>query len=315
MEDRNVILDTYKRWLKEGDILNTFDKQTRCYISCVEKYPCGSQHSHYGIEHFTKLFEKFSYLEILLCNNVIRIHSDSAWQSCVLIYRYLNEGDYDEVVALNVNSWHKENGVWKIKEFRWDCMLQPKKAIEGMYFETEALKYYPGIHLPVISGELDNPWHRIKEDAEKTVETQVTETISRYAFGIDTLNIALCDDALSEDIIVNMAPWGAMDKREFMQTLKFNRQSNRYWAHPVMIESLEIHENKAFVKAYRMAGHKQKIMAAPADPEHVFADARYEFELKKEDEWRITKLDYLLGILEWERDENAIWVRKQDEAV
>ena len=64
-----------------------------------------------------------------------------------------------------------------------------------------------------------------------------------------------------------------------------------------------------------MAGHKQKIMSADADQDHIYADARYEFELYKDEKWRITKLDYLLGILEWQRDENAILVKRDDETV
>ncbi|MBQ6453493.1 MAG: nuclear transport factor 2 family protein, partial [Coriobacteriales bacterium] len=217
---------------------------------------------------------------------------------------------YDELTALNANRWEKVDGSWRIAEFRWDVMIAPKHQHEGMYLEKDDLRYYPGIHLPVVSGELDNPWRNVTTESEvKPDEEQTCECVCKYAFGIDTLCFSLVDEAVSPCIIVNMAPWGAMDKREFMQTLKYNRQPNRYWAHPVQVESVEVEGNRAFVKAYRMAGHKQKIMTAPEGIEDVYADARYEFTLERaEAGWQIVRLDYLLGILPWERNDNAIEV-------
>ena len=50
-------------------------------------------------------------------------------------------------------------------------------------------------------------------------------------------------------------------------------------------------------------------MTAPEGIEDVYADARYEFTLERaEAGWQIVRLDYLLGILPWERNDNAIEV-------
>lgn len=291
--------------LLEGIVAN----EVACNLSTVAKYPCGCQHGIIGMKDFINKQPESDFFYITPCNFVLRIKDDVAQQSAILVGKVGKYHDdnvlIEEFSALNVNSWRKVNDQWKIVEFKMDiqeCTGNYDEFVKNWYFENVDLKYYHGIHLPVISGELDSPWVRIpKEDDVKTDEEKILETFSQYAFGIDTLAFNNLDQALSDDIIVNMAPWNSMDKRLFMETLKFKRQASFYWNHPVMLDSILINGNNANLKLYRMAGHKQSaipILYTKENAETCYADARYEIKLKKENnQWKVTYLYYYLGTI------------------
>ncbi|MGM0112147.1 nuclear transport factor 2 family protein [Enterococcus sp. DIV0187] len=296
---------------QNSDLLDeVFVSEAACYLSTVEKYPCGSQHGVLGMKDFMEETPKPDFFHIIPCNYVSRLSGKIAQQSSTLVCR-AGVYEYDDVrvldfSALVTNKWEKTDTGWRIVEMRLDiveCQGEYKEFVEKWYFEKQDLKYYFGIHLPVISGDLDNPWERIKEDDDvKVEEEKVLEAFSKYAFGIDTLTFTLLTETLSDDLTVNMAPWGAMDKREFMQTLKFKRQANSYWDHPVTLDSIELKGDMAYVKLHRMAGHKQSnhpISITKENAEKVYADARYELKLRKENGiWKVFRLDYFLGTID-----------------
>lgn len=312
LEIKQKFYDFAAAWQNgESEKLNDiFVPETACYLSTVEKYPCGSQHGIYGVKAFTKDHPEPDYFHIKPCNVVIRVAKDRAQQSAILVcHAGCIEGENVRSIefdALTVNSWVKTEEGWKIDEFRMDitiCDGDYKEFVDNWYFEHQDLKYYFGIHLPVISGELDSPWVRIpKEDEGKNDEELIQETFSRYAYGIDTLNFANLIESLSDDLVVNMAPWGAMDKREFMQTLKFKRQAGRYWCHPAQLDTISVKGNDAFMTLQRMAGHKQSNLPVVVDKDNYnkeYADARYEIKMKKENgTWKIFRMDYFLGTIE-----------------
>lgn len=287
-----------------------FEKETACYLSTVTKYPCGSQHGLYGVSSFLKDHPEPDYFYITPCNYVCRISGNKACQSAVLVCHagVIENGKVREIEfdALNVNVWRRSEEDWKISEFRLDiciCTGDYTEFIDHWYFEKEDLKYYFGIHLPVISGELDSPWTRIPaEDDTKTDEEKILEAFSQYAYGIDTLNFTNLISALSDDLVVNMAPWGAMDKREFMQTLKYKRQASRYWSHPVQPGTISVAGDQAYMTLYRMAGHKQSALPVPITEENcrcARADARYEIKMRRENgQWKVLRMDYYLGTID-----------------
>ena len=110
------------------------------------------------------------------------------------------------------------------------------------------------------------------------------------------------DDVLSEDLIGDMPPWGPMNKRHYLECLKFHRQKDRYWAHPVTVKSMVIDEEHAILHLYRMAGHRQRqhpyvFTRSNKNMEH--ACGRYVLEFKKEEDvWRISSWKYYLGAIE-----------------
>ena len=315
-QDYLEIKETYYKFAEawrmgKSEILEqVFVSETACYLSTVAKYPCGSQHGLYGIRDFVKNAPEPDFFYINPCNFVARIAGDEAQQSATLVCRagVLEEEQARcvEFSALTVNTWTKTNEGWRIKVFRMDiteCAGDYTEFIDHWYFEKQDLKYYFGIHLPVISGELDSPWNRIPEEEDaKNDEEQILEAFSRYAYGIDTLNFSNLIWALSEDLVVNMAPWGAMDKREFMQTLKFKRQAGRYWNHPAKLDSVHVEGDAAVLHLHRMAGHKQSdhpVIITKDNYDTIHACARYEIKMRKEDGmWKILRMDYFLGTVD-----------------
>lgn len=290
-----------------------FVKETACNLSVVEKYPCGGQHGLYGMKDFVKDVPDPDFFYTQPCNFVARINGSNGYQTATVVcLAGVYEGENVrtmEFSALFANAWIKTEDGWRIREMHMDITEHRGDYTEftdRWYFEKQDLKYYFGIHLPCVSGELDNAWFRIPEEEDvKGDEEKILESFSRYAFGIDTLNFNLLLEALSDDLVVNMAPWGAMDKREFMATLKFKRMASFYWNHPARIDCVKMEGDTAFLRLHRMAGHKQSahpLILTKENVDTVHADARYEIIMSKENgQWKIKRMDYFLGNIDLEK--------------
>ena len=142
------------------------------------------------------------------------------------------------------------------------------------------------------------PYVRLPEtEIVLSEEEQILETFYRYAFGIDTVSFENMAYALAEDAVINMAPFGSMDKRTFVQTLKYQRMRDRHWIHPVIPKKIIINGDKAEVYLTRLAGHDERYLEfTPENVKQVLACGRYELKMQKESEgWKITKFDYLFG--------------------
>lgn len=322
-KDYEEIRESFETFVESWKTGNTrllercFIPEAACNLSTVAKYPCGGQHGIYGIRDFVKEAPTPDFFHTQICNYVSRVKDDEAYQTATVVcLAGVYEGEAVrtmEFSSLFANAWKRTEGGWRICEMRMDITEHAgdyTEFIDKWYFEKEDLKYYFGIHLPCISGELDNAWRRIPEEEDgKTEEEKILESFSRYAFGIDTLNFSLLTDALSDDLIVNMAPWGAMDKREFMATLKFKRMAGRYWNHPARMDCVKIEENTALLRLHRMAGHKQSdhpLTLSRDNVQTVHACARYEIKMKKEDGvWKIARMDYFLGTIDLEEQSGS----------
>lgn len=315
--DYDEIKGTFEKFLNCWKTTNIhsldecFVPYTACYLSTVSAYPCGSQHSIYGIRDFVAETPKPDEFHISHCNYVARIADDIAQQSSIAVCRVAKYGENDSIKTYEFsaqfsNSWEKTERGWRICELRMDIVEASgdyTEFVENWYFDKMKSGWYLGVHLPVISGELDSPWERIP-DAESllTDEEQILESFSRYAFGIDTASFSNLSAVFSKYLTVNMAPWGAMDRREFMETLKYQRLPSRYWIHPVKAESIDIQGDISIVRLYRMAGHKQRSHPLILTKDNVnmeHACARYEIEMRKENGcWKIFKFNYFLGIID-----------------
>lgn len=318
-KDYEEIKETFQKFVqawktRDSDLLGEcFVKEAACNLSTVAKYPCGGQHGIYGIKDFVMEVPSPDFFYSQICNFVARINKDKAYQTATVVcLTGVHEEDQVrtmEFSALFANGWVRCEEGWRISEMRMDITEYAgdyQEFIDKWYFEKPELKYYFGIHLPCISGETDNAWFRIPEEENvKSDEEKILETFSRYAYGIDTLNFDLLPEALSDELIVNMAPWGAMDKREFMATLKFKRMAVRYWNHPARLEDVSVDGDKAFLRLHRMAGHKQSdhpVILTKENVDTIHACARYEIIMKKENDcWRIVRMDYFLGTIDLEK--------------
>ena len=288
-----------------------FDPEVLCYMSIVKAYTDGSQHSRFGIKNFIEDFPKSDVLHTRICNYVCIIHGYEAQQIADIVVEALKveknaQISSFECTAMLVNHWKKTDNNWVIDELRMDvCSHGGDLAtfLQEWYFDEPLAKYYPGVHFPCINGELDSPWKRIP-DAEDVLseEEKIMESFAKYNFGVDNIVFEHVEEVLSDNLIAKMPPWGPMDKRHYLTCLKFHRQKDRYWAHPVRVKRIDIEEDHAVLQLYRMAGHKQrnhpyKYTKANLHMEH--ACGRYVLDFIKEDEeWKICKWKYYLGIVE-----------------
>ena len=316
-EDYNEIraqFDRYLECMRAGDaaaLEQVFDPECKCFLSTVKAYPDGGQHSLYGISDFVRDRPQADEFHIRVCNYICNISGEQAHQTAAVVCRavkYVGADDlqYFEYTQQYSNAWQKTEQGWRCIEMRMDLPDHHgdfSDFSDLWFYEEGKAKWFAGVHLPCISGELDSPWVRIPEPENVlTDEEQILAAVSRYAFGIDTVSFSNLPEAISKDIVVNMAPWGAMDYREFIATLKYHRQPDRYWTHPCKLESCEIHGDAADLRLYRMSGHRQRnhpLVLTRENCNHEFACARYEIKMKRENgAWKIARLDYLLGIID-----------------
>ena len=211
-KDYEEIRETFSKFVqawktKDTELLEEcFIKEASCNLSTVSKYPCGGQHGIYGMKDFVLDVPSPHFFYSQICNFVARINADEACQTATVVcLTGVYEGEQVrtmEFSAMFANTWVRRQEGWRIGEMRMDVTEYGgdyQEFIDKWYFEKPELKYYFGIHLPCISGEMDNPWFRIPEEEDvKSDEEKILETFSRYAYGIDTLNLDLLPGALSD---------------------------------------------------------------------------------------------------------------------
>lgn len=286
-------------------------KEITCYMNVAGAYADGSQHTLYGVKCFIEAFPKTDLFHTRICNFVCKFNSKVAKQTAAVACEAIKKEKNGEIktfnfTALFANCWIKVEKKWMIKEIRMDICGESGDFDgfrEQWFFDKNEIKFYPGIHYSCICGELDSPWNVIG-DSEDVLneEEKISETVYRYFYGVDTLSFENLNETLSNDLNAYMEPWGCMNKRHYMECLKFHRQKDRYWAHPVRKGKLIIDGDKAVGKYYRMSGHRlrthpYKNTKDTINIEKACGLMKYEFK-KENGIWRISKWDYNLGIVE-----------------
>ena len=284
------------------------EEESACFLSMESSSPDGGRHGLWGITTLIEALPETDHCYIRSYNFVVHVKGNIAQQSAIIVGVAAKEEDEFKTCEFSgvfSNTWEKKEDGWKLKCIRLD-IAEAKgnytQYFENWHFEDNKAKWYPGVHMPVISGELDSPWKVIPENEEElTDEELVLESFSRYAYGIDTLSFDNLNYALSEDCVINMAPFGTMDKRNFMQTLKLHRKADWYWAHPIKLKCISFEKNEAKLELYRMSGHRQRHQPLVYTKDNIdveYACARYEINMVIEDDlWKIKKMDYYLGII------------------
>lgn len=310
-EKFGIFVSTWRN--KKTELLDeVIDPEIVCYMSIVKAYTDGSQHSRSGVKNFIKDFPKSDVLHTRICNYVCRIHEQEAVQSADIVIEALkfekgnDKAKTFEGTAMLVNHWSKTENGWIMDELRMDVCPHGgdlETFTEEWYFDEPLAKYHEGVHFPCIQGECDSPWNRIKEAEDVlTEEEKIQEVFAKYNFGVDNLMFNHVDDVLSESLMAAMPPWGPMNKRHYLECLKFHRQKDRYWAHPVRVKKIEIKDDHAQLHLYRMAGHRQRnhpYVFTKENQNIEHACGRYILDFKKEDgEWKICQWKYYLGVIE-----------------
>jgi len=307
-----AFVSTWK--IRDTDLLNNIvDPEVACYMSIAKDYPCGSQHTVFGVKDFVRDIPKSDVLHSRICNYICRIANEEAQQSahviCMAVKLEKNkEPDIKtyEFTAMFSNHWRKSADGWVMDEIRMDVLGHGgnfEEFTKDWYFERPDVVYYAGIHYPCINGELDSPWTRIPE-AEDILsdKEQIIEAFACYAFGIDNLAFNHVDKVLTEDAMFIGPPFNALSKRGWIEAMKFRRQKDRNWTHPGKPGRLVTDDYTAHLTMYRMSGHRQRKHPYVYTKENIdieHACARYELDYRKENGvWKICKGVYYLGIIE-----------------
>lgn len=306
IEIKQTFLQMIRGWEARNPELmdGCFTSDVRCFMSIVKDDPHGGCHGIPGMRQIVECTPKTDTLIIRTYNFAARIDGDFAAQSCAIVADAgTTKQAYESFTftGLFCNEFRKTSEGWKICQIRFDltdCCGSDTRFLNNWYLGKPESGWYEGIHLPVICGELDNPWRSVPvSQAELTDEELIEEAFACYAYGIDTLCFANLDCILSPDFLSNMAPFSTMDKRSFMQTLKLHRQPSRHWLHPVKTATVHIQGDVANAVFYRTAGHGPRFIPLAADNiDQELACARYEVKFRKEEGiWKLLRLDYFYG--------------------
>ncbi len=184
---------------------------------------------------------------------------------------------------------------WKIASARIAICDPHGTGLEAPDWQHERrIGWYEDTRLPVIEGELDSPWRIGQAEPPEDQTEAVMLPFYRYAFGLDTLSFGEIDAALHPSLQVDMAPYGHMNKRQFLATLKTQRQTGIDWVHPAKLYALRMEEDRAYLTLYRVGGHDRRPI--PVTRENItqqYTDGRYELTvLRTEAGWQIAQMRY-----------------------
>lgn len=294
---------------KDTDSLKEYvHSDVRFYVSTCKDYSDGGMHSLNGVSGFISSQKETFYIRMDLYNFLANASYQSGRFTGIICGTVASSGEWKTCqFTFNIAAkLHKENDSWYFTEIRLDlCDLSGDFAefYEDWYMEDGKAHWFPGVHLPMISGELDGIDYRNTASIEiLSDEEEIASVFYRYAFAMDSLTFHYMEEVLSDDVMINMAPFGTMDKRTALQSLKTHRGPSKYWTHPGMIESISINGDIADVRIWRMAGHRQRSNPLILTPENIrfrHACARYEIKMRKENNrWKLLREDYYLGIIE-----------------
>lgn len=310
--DYQEIKEKFERFVqilekRDGKLEDIFQSDVKCYFSTVKDNSKGECHALHGVKAFLAPFQLPDATKTWIYNYTCRQNGNVCLQAAIVhgvsIKNCGGDFKYCEYSLQFSVQWNKRND-WMISVMRVDmveCEGDYSELIENWYQEDCQPHWFAGVHLPVISGELDSPWLCIVDDeSELSDEEQIADAYYEYGFGVDELEFKHLDQALSCDFLANMTPFGNMDKRTFLATLKYQRQRDRYWCHPAKVELIHIEGDTAIVRMYRISGHKQRIdplIRTEENWDQEYACARYEIEAsKKAGRWQLSRLYYFLGL-------------------
>lgn len=266
----------------------------------------GECHSRENVKGKLKERPSYTYTRFETGNFVALIEGCHAYQSGCVIGMFADDsGDnyrYYQWGGNFCNVFTYLDGRWMITDIKFDLQddIGDRTLVEQWTPINDRLGWYTGVPLPVISGEIDVPWYKCSNRENiGTEEEQIEELYYRYALGIDCNTFRLLEDVFSESLVMNMYPFGVMNKRTFIATLKVHRQAyTRRWHHVGYFKSIQIHDNTADCILYRNEPYRNwpLVMSKSLENKQIVA-AHYDMKAIKEEDgkWRICKFDYFHG--------------------
>lgn len=266
----------------------------------------GECHSREGVRGRLVCHKSYTYKRIETGNFVALIDGNHAYQSACVVGMFADDsGDVYRNYQWGgnfCNIFTKMDGRWLMTDIKFDLQddIGDRSLVEKWIPINDQIGWYEGVALPVICGEIDVPWYRCRHRENKgSDKEQIEELYYRYALGIDCNTFRLLEDVFSEKLVMNMYPFGIMNKRTFIATLKVHRQAyTRRWHHVGNFKSIVIEGNEAKCVLYRNEPYRNwpLVMSKSLERKQIVS-ARYDMEAVKEEDgkWRIRKFDYFHG--------------------
>ncbi|MDO4345178.1 MAG: nuclear transport factor 2 family protein [Eubacteriales bacterium] len=245
---------------------------------------------------------EIDYIHIYTCGSVIRICENRGAQSAEITGVASSEKDgfrACQFAGICVAEYEKRKNKWETISVKMDITHAEgnfKSFIEKLPVHEQSLGWHKKIRLPAVSGELDSPFGKIPSAEEGLTEQEkILQSFYRYIFGIDTASFENVSQVLAENVMVIMEPFGMMDKRTFLQTIKLQRMTERFWIHPVLPEKVQVTKDEAKAYFLRLMGHgKRWLQFAPDNVKNVPVCGSYDVDFKRQGgEWKIIRMEYI----------------------
>lgn len=266
-----------------------------------------------GIDKFITTFPKTDELHLPIYNYACCLNSNEAQAYGQVVAIATNERtDSDQldylhfVIMMSLHFVNQDN--WRVEEFKIDVHPITGNLLDyfkkSWYISYSLADYDKDDNIPVIQGEFDSPWLRIKNKEDVlTEEEKIVECVTKRFYGIDHLVVDHVIESYSSQIGINSKRFGHREGiRNLMASLRFKRQKDRYWTHPWRVEKIQFNGNHAYALTYRVAGYIQRNheyvwLKSNQNIEHMCQECYMEF-ICENGTWKILYNDITLGLYE-----------------
>ncbi|MBQ7889025.1 MAG: hypothetical protein IJ356_04635 [Erysipelotrichaceae bacterium] len=272
-----------------------------------------------GLKQFVLTYPKTDVLQLSIYTYACCFNETDAQQIAHVICESLNYVDGKEELdcfyySINcANHWKKTAAGWKMSEVHMDVypFYWTVDSIYDYFKQTWYLGSKLAIpqedgRLPAVEGEFDLPWDRIENPIDVlSEEEKIRECSAKLFFSADYLMNENRITTRSHHLGRNTTRYGIDDGlRSTVGSLRYKRQKDRYWCHPVKLADIQINETKdrAIAKSIRIFGWKQRNheyvwTRENVNIEHSCTWGTNEF-VKEEGVWKVAEGTGKLGLYE-----------------
>lgn len=244
------------------------------HFSIVKNEPDCGQHSLYGVQDLFLSTPKTDYFTYIVGNYVCKENGEMAVTAAEVMCRAYNIDSADfRFTAQFCIEWKKMDDDWKMTEIRMDVKdyhspLRDEFA-KVWNFEVEYLTVSGLPPTPVILGNMDSPYDKVKNPADDlTEEEKIADTFYKFCYGLDWIiaryNLEVVTSEFQDGNI-----------RDYIAEEKYERQHYRYLCHAYVPVKIETDGQKA-------TGHFQTELPCKKQVKVQFV---------KEDIWKIASID------------------------
>lgn len=313
-ENRKAIYKTFCR-LVDSLRTNSFDSfQTIFSHDCIADVSMTGHGK--GIGDMIHLLQwpgpEMDIKKITIWNFVARSHGNMAQQSAYVQCIYAKEDGsnvYPFVFGGHfVNSFVRENNLWKIKHLKFDLMYE---SGNNSYVKDKWTLMDYGIfygHKPMINAEIDSPWHVIPVDEEpQTAAEQIFECEFKLNFGMDGGDFEIVKQTFAKDVRFMMSEHKNINKYNPSQTdgnyygkatcsnfLKSKHHKEPRLQHTDSMGDLVIEGNTATAYMFRSEFNRTANCIYTLDNIHsnVYTVLHKNKFIKENGEWKLLEFNY-----------------------